>query len=443
MNRQKLSGMATTFLQRRYGVSLGRRYVLAAASVVLFSVLGYSQVSRSTNSLTKSELHYSEASLPKKMLVSDERLVDANNKFGFKLFSQLWQKNSSQENIFLSPLSVAIALSMAYNGARGSTQEAMAKTIELHGMSLQEINSAYATLKELLENPDPQVQLTIANSLWVNPEANLQPNFIQSVQELYEAQVIKLHLEDTASVNNINNWVEESTKGKITKIVEQIPADQVLFLINAMHFQGQWSHKFDKSQTTKHPFRLISGAQKQHPMMSQTGEYRYYENDQFQAVSLPYGEDGRIGFYIFLPKQESDLSSFYQNFNFDNWEKWISQFRNRDGFIRLPRFKTDDDVTLNHALQALGMSEAFSHQANFSGMGTNVKISEVKHRTFLEVNEEGTEASAATSVGMVPTAFREKPEPFRMIVDGPFFCAIRDHQTGSILFMSAITYPQV
>ncbi|QOV24768.1 serpin family protein [Anabaenopsis elenkinii] len=442
MNRQKLSGVATTFLQRRYGVSLGRRYVLAAASVVLFSVLGYSQVSRSTNSLTKSELHYSEASLPKKMLVSDEKLVDANNKFGFKLFSQLWQKNSSQENIFLSPSSVAIALSMAYNGARGSTQEAMAKTLELQGISLPEINSAYATFKELLENPDPQVQLTIANSLWANQQATLQPNFIQSIQDLYKAQVIKLDFQDTASVNTINKWVEDSTQGKITKIVEQIPPEQVLFLINAIYFKGQWSSKFDKSQTAKHPFRLISGAQKQHPMMSQTGKYRYYENDQFQAVSLPYGEDGKISFYIFLPKQESDLPTFYENLNFENWEKWISQFRNRDGFIRLPRFKTDYDVTLNHALQALGMSEAFSNQANFSGIGNNVKISQVKHKTFVEVNEEGTEASAATSVAMVARALREKPEPFRMIVDRPFFCAIRDHQTGSILFMGVITDPQ-
>ncbi len=442
MNRQKLSGVATTFLQRRYGVSLGRRYVLAAASVVLFSVLGCSQVSGSTNSLTQSDLHYSETPLPKEILISDQKLVDANNRFGFKLFSQILQKNSSEDNIFLSPSSIAIALSMAYNGASGSTQQEMAKTLELQGMSLPEINSAYATLKGLLENPDPQVQLTIANSLWANQQATLQPNFIQSIQDLYKAPVKKLDFEDGASANTINKWVEDSTRGKITKIVEQIPPEQVLFLINAIYFKGQWSSKFDKSQTAKYPFRLISGEQKQHPMMSQTGEYRYYENDQFQAVSLPYGEDGKISFYIFLPKQESDLPNFYENLNFDNWEKWISQLRKRDGFIRLPRFKTDYDVTLNDALKALGMSEAFSNQANFSGIGNNVKISQVKHKTFVEVNEEGTEASAATSVGMVATAFREKPEPFRMIVDRPFFCAIRDHQTGSILFMGVITDPQ-
>ena len=442
MNRQKLSGVEKNFLQRRYGVSLGRRYVLAAASVVLFGVLGCSQVSGNANTLTQSDQPYSETRLPKKTLISDAKLVDANNKFGFKLFSEILKSHSNEDNIFVSPSSIAIALAMAYNGASGSTQQAMAKTLELQGMSLPEINSAYATLKDLLENPDPQVQLTIANSLWANQEATLQPNFIQSAQEFYKAKVTNLDFQDAASANTINKWVQDSTRGKINNIVEKIEPDQVLFLINAIYFKGQWSNQFDKSQTAEHPFKSISGEQKKHPMMSQTGEYRYYENDQFQAISLPYGEDGKVSFYIFLPKEESNLQTFYQNLNFDNWEKWMSQFRSRDGFIRLPRFKMDYDITLNDALKALGMAEAFSNQANFSGMGENLKISQVKHKTFVEVNEEGTEAAAATSVGMVPTSFREKPEPFRMIVDRPFFSAIRDNQTGSILFMGSITDPQ-
>jgi serpin B len=442
MNRQKLSGVETQFLQRRYGVSLGRRYVLAAASVVLFSVLGCSQVSGGTNSPTKSELPYSETHLAKKTLTSDPQLVDANNKFGLKLFSEISQNNSSQDNIFVSPSSVAIALAMTYNGASGATQAAMAKTLELQGMSLPEINSAYATLQRLLENPDPQVQLTIANSLWANQEFTLQPHFIQSTQKFYQAQVRNLDFKNPTIANTINQWVAQETGGKINKIVDQIEPDQVLFLINAIYFKGQWSNQFDKSQTAEHPFNLISGEQKQRPMMSQTGEYRYLENDNFQAVSLPYGADGQVSFYIFLPKQESNLQTFHQNLNFHNWEKWMSQFTNRDGFIRLPRFTTDYEITLNDALQALGMGEAFTNQANFSSMGGNLKISQVKHKTFVEVNEEGTEATAATSVGIVATAFREKPEPFRMIVNRPFFCAIRDNQTGSILFMGSITNPE-
>lgn len=177
-------------------------------------------------------------------------------------------------------------------------------------------------------------------------------------------------------------------------------------------------------------------------MMSQQGDYRYYESENFQAVSLPYGKDGKVSFYIFLPKQNSNLKAFYQNLNVENWEKWMTQFNNQKGFIRLPRFKTDYEITLNDALKTLGMGEAFSNKANFSGMGKNFAISEVKHKTFVEVNEEGTEAAAATSVGIVATSSREEPEPFRMIADRPFFCAIRDNQTGNILFMGSIIEPQ-
>ncbi|RCJ36945.1 proteinase inhibitor I4 serpin [Nostoc minutum NIES-26] len=443
MNRQKLSGVKESFLQRRYGVSLGRRYVMAAASVVLLGVLSCSQVNNSSSSaLAQSDIPQSESPLPKKTVSNDTRLVNGNNKFGFKLFSEILKNNSSENNIFISPSSVAIALAMTYNGASGSTQQAMAKTLELQGMSLPEINSAYASLKELLENPGEKVQLTIANSLWVNKGVSLQPDFLQKTQDFYKAKVTNLDFQDATAPDTINNWVKDNTSGKINKIIETIKPDEVLFLINAIYFKGKWSNEFDKSQTAEHPFFLISGKQKQHTMMSQTGDYRYYENEQFQAVSLPYGTDGKISFYVFLPRQNSNLNVLYQNLSLDNWEKWMTQFHKREGFIRLPRFKTDYDVTLNDALKALGMEEAFSDKANFSGIGKNLTISQVKHKTFVEVNEEGTEAAAATSVGIETTSLRQKPEPFRMIVDRPFFCAIRDNQTGSVLFMGSIVEPQ-
>ncbi|MBD2498114.1 serpin family protein [Nostoc sp. FACHB-280] len=441
MNRQKLSGMKASFLQRRYAASLGRRYVLAAASVVLLGVLGCSQVNSNSDALADSKMPQPELPSQKKTVKADTKLVNANNKFGFKLFAEILQAESSEKNIFISPTSLAIALAMTYNGASGSTQQAMAKTLELQGMSLPAINSNYAALKSSLENPDANVQLNIANSLWVNKDVNLRPDFLLRNQEFYKAKVANLDFKSASALNSINNWVNDNTKGKINKIVDQIEPNQVLFLINAIYFKGQWSEKFDKNQTAEHPFYSASGQQKLHPMMSQTGEYKYYENEQFQAVSLPYGKDGKVSFYIFLPKQNSNLKSFYQNLNAQNWEKWLTQFHSQEGFIRLPKFKTDYEVTLNDALKALGMQEAFSKQANFSGIGENLAISQVKHKTFVEVNEEGTEAAAATSVGIVATSLREKPEPFRMIVDRPFFCAIRDNQTGSILFMGSIFEP--
>lgn len=440
--KQKFSNAREKFLQRRYGVRLGRRYVLAAASVVLMGVIGCSQVNTSTSAFAQSRLPRSESPISKPASNPDSKLIAANTKFGFKLFSEVLEKDPGN-NIFVSPSSVAIALAMTYNGASGSTKEAMTKTLELQGLNLEQINSSNVALKKLLENPDPKVQLTIANSLWANKDTSFKPDFLQRNKDFYTAKVTNLNFTDPGAIGIINNWVNENTRGKINKIVEKIEPDQVLFLINAIYFKGSWTNEFDKQQTTEYPFYLSSGKQKQHPMMSQSDDYRYYDNEQFQAVSLPYGQDGKISFYIFLPKQNSSLKSFYQNLNAENWENWMTQFSKREGLVRLPRFKMDYDVTLNNALTALGMGEAFSNKANFSLMGKNLKMSEVKHKTFVEVNEEGTEAAAATSVAIVPLSAQvPTQEPFRMIVDRPFFCAIRDNQTGSLLFMGSIVEPQ-
>ncbi|MFN6482887.1 MULTISPECIES: serpin family protein [unclassified Nostoc] len=443
MNRQKFSDAKENFLQRRYGVSLGRRYALAAASVVLFSVLGCSPVDSNKSALAQSSLPQPENPLQKKTVNTDTKIVESSNKFGFKLFSEVLKNDRGEKNVFISPSSVAIALAMTYNGASGSTQQAMAKTLELQGMNLPEINSSYAAaLKQLLDNSDPKVQLKIANSLWANQDVSFVPDFLKRTQDFYQAKVSNLNFKDAAASSIINNWVKENTNSKINKIVEKIEPNQVLFLINAIYFKGNWTNEFNKKQTAQYPFYITSGRRKQHPMMSQEGDYRYYESEEFQAVSLPYGKDGKLSFYIFLPKQNSNLKGFYKNLNAENWEKWMTQFNKQKGFIRLPRFKTDYEVTLNDALKTLGMGEAFSNKANFSGMGKNFAISQVKHKTFVEVNEEGTEAAAATSVGIVATSFRDEPEPFRMIVDRPFFCAIRDNQTGSLLFMGSIIEPQ-
>lgn len=442
---QKISHAQEKFLQRRYGVRLGRRYVLAAAGVMLMGVLGCSQVNTSTSAFAQSPLPNSESPVSEGKLNSDnpeKRLVSANTKFGFKLFSKLSKQNKDKSNIFVSPSSIAIALAMTYNGASGSTKEAMAKTLELQGLTTEEINSSNRALKSLLENIDPEVKLTIANSLWANKDVKFKPEFLQRNLNFYSAKVTNLNFRDPSSPEIINNWVNENTNGKINLIVEKIEPAQVLYLINAIYFKGRWTNEFDPKQTANYPFNLTSGQPQQLPMMSQTGKYRYYENEQFQAVSLPYGKDGKVSFYIFLPKQNSSLEYFTQNLNSENWDKWMTQFSKRKGFIRLPRFKIDYEIALNNALKALGMGEAFSNSANFSEMGDgNFAISEVKHKTFVEVNEEGTEAAAATSVGIALTAAIQEPEPFRMIVDRPFFCAIRENQTGSVLFMGSIVEP--
>lgn len=371
----------------------------------------------------------------------DSKLVDANTKFGFKLFSEILKQDSKQ-NVFVSPTSVAIALSMTYNGASGETQQAMANALELKGMSLQDINQANETLKASLEKADPAVQLSIANSLWAKQGITFKPDFLQTNKQFYDAKVTELDFAKPDASSIINNWVKENTRGKIDKIVEQLKPSDVLFLINAIYFKGNWTKPFEKSQTTEKPFYLSDGTQKQHPMMSQSGKYRYYENETFQAISLPYGK-GRLSLYVFLPRKNTNLDALQQQLTLENWQQWLNQFGMRQGSIQLPRFKFDYDIQLNSALKALGMESAFNNRANFSNMtSASVKIDEVKHKTFVEVNEEGTEAAAVTSVGMVLKAARMPEEPFQMVVDRPFFCAIRDNQTGTVLFMGSIKEPK-
>ena len=377
----------------------------------------------------------------KPKIVVNPKLIEANTRFSFKLFSEVL-KQDGKKNVFVSPSSVAIALSMVYNGAKGETQQAIAKALEMQGMSLSEINQANASLKTSLESSDPKVQLTIANSLWVRKGVDFKPEFIQRNQTFYAAEVESLDFANPSAPGQINGWVKKNTQGKISEIVDRIDADQVMFLINAIYFKGKWMTEFDKGRTTNQPFTLANGLQKQHPLMSQKGDYRYYENQQFQAVSLPYGK-GRTSLYVFLPKPNSSLAEFQKTLTAENWQTWMKTFGKREGSIRLPRFKMDYEIELKKSLSALGMGIAFDPaKADFSNLSTtSTRIDEVKHKTFVEVNEEGTEAAAVTSIGIRVTSAQVTVAPFSMTVDRPFFCAIRDNKTGEILFMGSISDP--
>ena len=372
----------------------------------------------------------------------DNRLTVANSRFSFKLFDQL-AKAETGKNIFVSPASVAFTLAMIYNGASGETQEGMIKTLEWQGMSLSEINQAHVALRALLASADPKVQLSIANSLWARDGVAFKPEFIQRNQNFYAAEVANVDFAAVTAPALLNNWVKQKTNGKITQIVERIPSDAVLYLLNAIYFKGNWAAPFDKAQTRDRQFALLNGARKKLPMMSQSGRFRYSENEKFQIISLPYGT-GRMSMDIFLPAKDSNLKAFQAELSPANFEKWMSQLHSTEGNIVLPRFKLEYEVTLNSTLKTLGMETAFDPQhADFSGMYSkpalaNVFIGEIKHKTFVEVNEEGTEAAAVTSGGMRVTSF---VPPFNMTVDRPFFCVIRDNQTGTILFMGAIVAP--
>lgn len=368
----------------------------------------------------------------------DNRLTAASTRFAFKFYERIRGNN----NTFVSPASVMLALAMTYNGADGKTRDGMARALEVEGMSLEDVNRGFADLKSALVSTDPKIQLNIANSLWARNGFEFNPAFVERNKQHYAAEIASLNFSDPAATNTINSWVSKNTAGKIDKIIEQIKDGDILFLINAIYFKGQWQFEFKKENTKPDVFRLAAGQQKQLPMMSQSRSFFYYKGKDFQSVALPYGKGG-VSMYIFLPDELRSLKQFEQDLTPENWDGWMQSFRVQPGDLKLPRFKVEWESNLNDALKALGMEEAFdSQRANFSQMAKTANplfISEVKHKAVCEVNEEGTVAAAVTSVTMgIASA---PPPPFSMKVDRPFFFAIRDNQTGVILFMGSVTNP--
>ncbi|MCY3744217.1 MAG: serpin family protein [Candidatus Poribacteria bacterium] len=373
----------------------------------------------------------------------DTNVATANTQFGFDLFNDI-RKTEEDKNIFISPLSISIALAMTLNGASGETQQAMTNTLQLKGLDFASINTGYAGLRHALQTSDPKVTLTIANSLWARQDVPFKQDFLQRNTQFFGAEVSTLDFTAPNTLPTINQWVNTNTNGKITKILDEINPDMVLFLINAIYFKGTWQTEFDPSHTRDGIFHLATGAEKQIPMMTRTGDYPYYENheEKFQAISLPYG-DGRMSMYIFLPYRESDLNTFLNSLNTENWENWISQLHEQEVFLSMPKFKLEYEKTLNNPLQSLGMGIAFasgladfSRMADLEVLGQNLYIGEVRHKAVVEVNEEGTEAAAVTSVGIRATS-----APPAFMTNRPFFFAIRDNETKTVLFMGSVVDP--
>ena len=360
-------------------------------------------------------------------------VASANTRFGFKLLHDLRERDPGG-NIFISPLSISIALTMTYNGAVGETERAMAEVLEIDGLDLSTINNSNRALRTSLENPDPKVEISIANSIWSRQGVDFNPDFLERNRVFFGAEIAALDFSLPQATATINEWVNTNTNGKIEKIVDRINPQTLLFLINAIYFKGNWRDEFDKSMTRSGVFHLSDGSEKQVQMMRREGEYPYFRGERFEATSLPYG-DGRVSMYIFLPNRDSNLNKFLRNLNAENWEGWIAQLQDRRQTMMLPRFKLEYEVRLNDTLEALGMGIAFGGGADFSGMGPSLFISEVRHKTFVEVNEEGTEAAAVTAV----VGVKSLPPAFR--VDRPFFFAIYDAETETILFVGTVTEP--
>jgi serpin B len=373
----------------------------------------------------------------------DARITHAYTDFGLKLFGAL-AAEQPDSNLFVSPTSAAFALAMTYNGAANETQRAMAGVLGIADVPLDEVNRANAEwLAALANTQDRKVELALANSLWIRRGFPVHADFLERNRAFYDAEVAELDFDSPSAIGTINGWVDRSTRGRIPTIIEEIGRDDVMFLINALYFKADWTHQFDKQQTRRAPFHLPDGTQREVWMMGQKKAFPYYRGDGFGLVALPYG-NGRFSMLLALPDHDRALTDLYRQLTPAALDGWIAALE--DGAtmpVALPRFTLEWEAELNDVLKALGMEVAFDpDRADFSAMSpaaldAGLHISEVKQKTFLKVDEEGTEAAAVTSVKMSRVS-----APPMLAFDRPFWMAIRDNATGTLLFVGQIVAPE-
>lgn len=366
-------------------------------------------------------------------------LVKADNSFTFNLYNAI--PESQGKNVMVSPLSISLALSMALNGADGSTKTDMINAMGLNDLSVDEINQVYLDLVTALKKADPNVVMNVANSIWIKKDFPVLESFIATDQKYYDARVEKLDF-DQSALNTINSWVNEKTNAKIPKILDKISSDEIMFLINAIYFNGKWQVQFEKSQTQNGPFTLSAGGTVSVPLMKVKEKFGYTEQSGYEALKMPYGR-GKFGMVILLPDVGKTPDQIMQQMSPSVWESLKTSLNSPQKVdVWMPRFKYNWESDLNQILSSLGMSVAFSvNDANFTKINSDghLFITKVKHKTFIEVNEEGTEAAAATSVGMGTTSAGPNGPEFHVV--RPFLFFITEEDTGAILFAGKVENP--
>jgi serine protease inhibitor len=363
----------------------------------------------------------------------EKSVVSSDNSFGLKLFSHI-NAFELNKNVFISPFSVSMALGMALNGADGTTLDSMKKVIEHSDFTMQEINESYKNISSILSHLDSKVVFQIANSIWCRNDFIVLPTFLNDCHEYFNAEVASLAFSSPGAVQTINGWVNSKTNGKIPTILELIPPDVVMYLINAIYFKGAWTYQFDPAKTTDATFTTSMGSPVTCSMMTQKTTYAYKETQEAQIIDLPYG-NRLFSMTIILPKEGINIDRFACELTQQRWHELVNNLDSIEVSLSLPKFKLEYEKQLNDELKAMGMSIAFGFSANFSRIASGIWIDEVRHKTFVEVNEEGTEAAAVTIISFV------RGLPPVMSVNRPFIFAIREQQSGTILFVGKIVNP--
>jgi len=370
-------------------------------------------------------------------------LLEKDNDFGLELFAEVMQEADDGENVMISPLSVALALGMTYNGSAGTTREAMEEVLKLEGLTEEEINDGYKSIIDQLLDLDPKVIMEIANSIWYREGFEVENAFISTNIEHFYAEIRELDFNRTDAVDIINQWVSDNTHELIDEIIKEISAESVMYLINAIYFKGTWTYEFDPEETGLLPFYPSQDQELSVSTMKQETTLNHFQNDLMQLVELPYGDE-KYSMLVFLPSGNHTCDDIQSQLIATKLDSWTGQFSETNVLVQLPKFKFETFKKLKEPLREMGMGIAFTGGADFTRINKagNLFISEVLHKTFIDVNEEGTEAAAVTAVVIELTSVEPGPQVVPFIADKPFLFLIREKTSGSILFIGRLSDPE-
>ena len=380
---------------------------------------------------------------PSKQVSISPEVATNINEFSFRLLHALETDLPEDETYIVSPLSLHMDLGMVLQGASGVTREEILTTLGLQGKDLTQVNKDYQTLLTQLPKADSAVELGLYNSIWYNKNWTFKKSFIEGTEKNFEATVTPLPFKTTDNTY-INQWAREKTNGRIDNILDYISSEDVMFLMNALYFKGDWADKFDKALTAPADFYLDDDATTiSVEMMHHMGDYETYADENYTAVRLPYG-NGKFSMTVLLPATGKKLTDVFTAMNLDSWKSLSSQLTKKKIYLGLPRFTVPQyEIRLNGVLSSMGMETAFSDNADFSNMADlaagSLKVSFIKQNTFLKVDEVGTEAAAVTTTGMMLTS---APISEEITLDRPFGVIISENTTGTILFMGKMMHPQ-
>jgi len=412
----------------------------------VFPSVGCLNENKKVQAEEESEDKITGAEADKIAVLVDKNLVGSNTMFGFSILKELILEDNGQ-NVFISPMSILLALAMVYNGAVGETSLSMSDTLGFKGFELDELNSGFHDLIASIKNADSDVEISIANSIWYDLRDRVKEDFIERNSKYFNSEVNEIDFYAPGAVDTINGWIKEETGGKIDKMISKIPDDAVMYLINTIYFKGNWTYPFDESLTVDGDFHLSDGNTVKVPMMSRQEDFGYFRGDNFSGVKLYYGQE-KIAMYVFLPEEGVEVDRLIESLDEEEWNKIRESFYTSSVSLVMPKYKLEYGIKLlNEALTNLGMGIAFvPGLADFSGIfyrepgDYSPWISLVLHKAVIEVNEKGSEAAAATVVEIAESAMPVE-EVIKFVVDRPFFFVIADDRSGSILFMGKVVKP--